>query len=1244
MRPAAIYLLLFAVFAQTNSRGADNCANPLGEQRVAALLINHLDGTLPSYITPDRYRQMLFGSGGVSDFFREVSGGRTWLTGEVFTLTVPQHLVCLAGDEGAGLGVFLNQAYAYAAQQLPLQGYTRWIVIFADGNGCNRPEISVANGGGGCPAGAWFKQFVATQEVIQHELGHTFGLGHANVAQFAGEPVGPFGTRDTSLEYANSWDTMGYNRGHFSGPAKASLGWQQVSNTRTVTEAGTFTIKPLELSTHDTQILRVRRGSSSEDWLWIEYRRRLGFDQTDPDPNVNVDSPLNGALLYLENPFHRFESGAGTYLLNFGQTNDALHVGETWLDPYSELGLQILSESDQGLQVRVSYDSCVTVSPAGARHSKAPQTGSISVTTTGTCPSAVVNSSDWITITGGAASGGSRTVTYSLSENQGPWRRKGVVSIGRRSFEITQEGWWGDGPDGVSVTPSQGSSAPGETQRFRFVAREALGGDRLDRFSVLFGITPSGFAACNITYLRADRSLTLYGEFPSNYTQPGPVTGTIGSGQGLSNSRCSVNLQTATATVSGINLELALDITFFESFEGEKTIYLATSSWTGAWSYFAPFGAWTVGSSCTVTAPPIATAFGSEGGTQTVRLTASGPRCPWTIVPGPSNLFYWLSVDKTSGLGSADVTLTAAPTHEPYRSSPLGIAGQFFTLQQNDVACAVSASVSTSSFSTSGGSGRLNITSNYPGCNWTLTGTPPWITLPSASGNGSATVDFQVQANVGAARTASLILGGSALTLTQAAASCSISASASPTSFPVNGGTGLLSLQTSGWCPWSVSSAPAWIDLPVRTGTGPATLAFTVLVNPGAARSASIDLAGASVALSQAAAAGAPPLGSDLRFVPVVPCRVSDTRVASGKTGSFGPPAVAGGTSRTVPIPDSGCGVPASAKAYTLNITVAPAGPLGYITVWPTGHAQPLASTLNSFDGRIVANAAIIPAGAAGAIDVFVTHTTELIIDVTGYFTEQPANLAFFPLAPCRVIDTRPSEGIGGTLGPPRLEAQAERDFPIRQGRCGIPSWAEAYSLNFTVVPAGPLAYLSAWPTGSARPLVSTLNSFDGQIVANAAILLAGAGGSIRVFATGATELIVDVNGYFAPDSLGGLLFSPQVPCRAVDTRPGQPIVGAFGPPSLQPGRARTFSLISSSCAVPVQAGAISMNVTVVPQGGLSYLTLWSSRTSQPLVSTLNSLLGRVLANAAIVPTSGAINAYATDQTDLILDVNGVFR
>ncbi len=92
--------------------------------------------------------------------------------------------------------------------------------------------------------------------------------------------------------------------------------------------------------------------------------------------------------------------------------------------------------------------------------------------------------------------------------------------------------------------------------------------------------------------------------------------------------------------------------------------------------------------------------------------------------------------------------------------------------------------------------------------------------------------------------------------------------------------------------------------------------------------------------------------------------------------------------------------------------------------------------------------------------------------------------------------------------------ASETRDFTVSE-KCGAPATAKGYTLNATVVPAGPLSYPSLWPSGTTRPVVSTWNSFLGRVVANAALAPAGLTGSVSVNVPNPTHLILDVNGYF---------------------------------------------------------------------------------------------------------------------------------
>ncbi|BDC48970.1 hypothetical protein F183_A12860 [Bryobacterales bacterium F-183] len=367
-----------------------------------------------------------------------------------------------------------------------------------------------------------------------------------------------------------------------------------------------------------------------------------------------------------------------------------------------------------------------------------------------------------------------------------------------------------------------------------------------------------------------------------------------------------------------------------------------------------------------------------------------------------------------------------------------------------------------------------------------------------------------------------------------------------------------------------------------------------------------------------------PRTGSGAHFTPIAPCRVADTRIdiPSGiPTNSF----------RNFDL--STC-VPYYATAVAVNITLVPRGQLGYLSVWPTGQPQPVVSTMNSLDGRIKANAAIVGLGTNRQISVYVTHAADVVLDVSGYFLQagDPRAYAFYPAPPCRVLDTRLSGGI--------IPAQGTRTVG---GGCLPTNGPRGYSLNVTVVPSGPLGYLTLWPDGLQQPTASTLNNLTGTVVANAALIEPGNGGNFNAFVTNETHMIVDFNGYFRPSGEpGSLTFYPVTPCRIVDTRNPN---GAFGGPAMAADSQRDFNVPASSCGIPSTARAYVLNATVVPPGPFGFLTLWPAASARPVVSTLNAIDGALTSNLAIVPAgpNGVISAYTSSSTHLLLDISGYF-
>jgi hypothetical protein len=124
-----------------------------------------------------------------------------------------------------------------------------------------------------------------------------------------------------------------------------------------------------------------------------------------------------------------------------------------------------------------------------------------------------------------------------------------------------------------------------------------------------------------------------------------------------------------------------------------------------------------------------------------------------------------------------------------------------------------------------------------------------------------------------------------------------------------------------------------------------------------------------------------------LPFIGVAPCRIVDTR---GPNGPFGGPPLVPGVSRDFALPSGPCaGLPATAKAYSLNVTATDTAGPGFLKVYPKGGSIPVVSTLNYVAGETVANAAIVAAGTGGGITVVAgVSGTDLVIDIDGYFSD----------------------------------------------------------------------------------------------------------------------------------------------------------------------------------------------------------------------------------------------------------------
>jgi len=378
------------------------------------------------------------------------------------------------------------------------------------------------------------------------------------------------------------------------------------------------------------------------------------------------------------------------------------------------------------------------------------------------------------------------------------------------------------------------------------------------------------------------------------------------------------------------------------------------------------------------------------------------------------------------------------------------------------------------------------------------------------------------------------------------------------------------------------------------------------------------------------------------RFVPVTPARLLDTRVGLGAP--------------TGPVPSDGAidlavaghgGVPAGASAVALTLTVTESTGAGYVTAWPAGELRPTASNLNvERPGQTIAGLAVVRLGASGAVSIYVQTATHLVADVAGYWIPSgstgPGRLV--PVDPARLVDTR--EGLGAPPGPLASGGTLTVDVA---GRAGVPATGVgAVVLNLTATGASGPGYLSVWPDGD-RPLVSNLNvEAAGQTIADAVVVPVGADGKVRVFAQTATDVVVDVAGWFTgadatPGTVG--LFVPVAPERLLDTRlaaAGATVAGA----ALRGGAPVAVQVAGAGSVPATGAAAVVLTVTGTEASAPGYVTLSPTGRLRPTASNLNlAAAGQTIANLAVarLGDGGRVDLFAQEDVELVLDVAGWF-
>jgi hypothetical protein len=371
----------------------------------------------------------------------------------------------------------------------------------------------------------------------------------------------------------------------------------------------------------------------------------------------------------------------------------------------------------------------------------------------------------------------------------------------------------------------------------------------------------------------------------------------------------------------------------------------------------------------------------------------------------------------------------------------------------------------------------------------------------------------------------------------------------------------------------------------------------------------------------------------------VTPARLLDTRINLGITGPLHANSPA-----SFLVWGRGS-VPSNAAAVTGNLTVADSTSGWAVFLGPNSTSSPGSSTINFTAGQIVANGvtvALSPTGYLWATYISTSgQTTDLVFDVTGYFTPDTSGAYYHAITPVRVLDTRSGTGLSG-----KFSANTPRSFQVA-GLYGVPSSAMAVTGNLTVTDATSGWAVFLGPNSTSSPGSSTINFKAGQTVANGVTVGLSTTGTLSatyMSTTGQTiDLVFDVTGYFVQGDTSGARYVPITPARILDTRVGNGLYGA------QAANTPATFAVWGYGGVPSNALGVTGNLTVTDSTSGWAVFLGPNPNYAPSTSTVNFLAGQVVANGVTVGLSSTGTLSATylsttgQTTDLVFDVTGYF-
>ncbi len=424
----------------------------------------------------------------------------------------------------------------------------------------------------------------------------------------------------------------------------------------------------------------------------------------------------------------------------------------------------------------------------------------------------------------------------------------------------------------------------------------------------------------------------------------------------------------------------------------------------------------------------------------------------------------------------------------------------------------------------------------------------------------------------------------------------------------------------------AILAADNAITVMPRTELTPGTYTVTITTNVRTVKwSFTVDPSAATGIMPLPTVA---PASTPSAFSAITPFRFADSRSSLRITKLLA------GVTKRIQVAGQG-GIPADATALSANFTATDETGVGYLTVYNCTATAPTAATLNYYPNEPVGNAGLFPLGTSGELCLVSPKDINLVIDVNGYF--RPAsNLKYEGLTPTPVVDSTNRLNIAG-----RIAASQTLTVDVPNAGIGVPAGASAVAVNITGIWPTANGYITAFPCGVSRPVVASVNPTVGATKQNFAIVPLSANGQLCLFSLQATDLKVDVLGYFMPSSPHTMI--PSTPTRVTDTRDLlRPLMNlGTGGAMLAANVTKTLSLAGQR-GIPANATVVSVNVAAVAPGATGSVTLWGCGT-EPQIQSVNFAGGRTVATGIQVQLSnaGELCVRSTANTHLVIDVTG---